>query len=465
MRIDPNFLWEDCLSVIKDIIPEAAFDAWFKPIIPLSYEDCNFTIQVPSQFFYEYLEEKYVNVLKMTLNRVVGEGTMLKYRVVLNGQTKNSITYPGEEPNFLPSHTPNKIDVTKAPGPFKVASQDLDSQLNPRYNFGNFEEGNSNRLVRGVSEMIAKEPGQTAYNPLFIYGPSGIGKTHICHAIGVRTRDLFPEKRVLYVSSNVFYLQYVDAVRKNTTNDFINFYQSIDVLIIDDIHELIGRTKTQEIFFQIFKNLHQLRKQIVLTCDRAPVDLQGMEERLISRLKMGMIAPIERPDLELRKKILTKKISNEGLEIPADVFNFIVENVTENVRDLEGIIVSLMARSVVTNSEIDITLARQVISQTVRLERKEYTVKNILDKVCHYFNINEALIQTPSRKQEIVQTRQIAMYLSKKYTDSSLAHIGKVIGNKDHATVLHSLKTVKDQIDINRSFRSTMEALETSLKN
>ena len=468
MQENSKLMWEDCLNVIKDIVPQAAFEAWFKPIIPLSYEDREFTIQVPSQFFYEYLEEKYVNVLKMTLNRVFGEGTTLKYRVMVSGQAKGtkgkSITYPGEESKKISSHTPNTIDVTKAPGSFKVASQDLDTQLNPRYNFDNFFEGESNKLIRAVSEKIASVPGKTAFNPLFIYGPSGVGKTHICHAIGVKIRKLYPDKRVLYVSSNLFRLQYTDAVRKNVTNDFLSFYQSIDVLILDDIHELIGLTKTQEIFFQIFNNLHQLGKQLVLTCDRAPVDLQGMEERLISRLKWGMTAQIERPDLELRKKILRNKIDREGLEIPEDVFDFITENVTENIRDIEGILVSLMANSVIANKEIDITLAKQVISQTVRLEKKQLTIKKIQEIVCRYFNLDEDLIQTPSRKREIVQARQITMFLAKKYTEASFAHIGKIVGGKDHATVLHACKTVRDQIEISRTFRSTMDAIEICLK-
>ena len=468
MQKNSNQLWEDCMTVIKDIVPQAAFDAWFKPIIPLSYEDRKFTIQVPSQFFYEYLEEKYVSVLKMTLNRVFGEGTTLKYRVMVSGQTKkingSSVIYPGEESKNIPSHTPNKTDATKAPGPFKIASQDLDSQLNPRYNFANFFEGESNKLIRAVSEKIALDPGKTAFNPLFIYGPSGVGKTHICHAIGVKIREMYPDKRVLYVSSNLFRLQYTDAVRKNITNDFISFYQSIDVLILDDIHELISLTKTQEIFFQIFNNLHQLGKQLVLTCDRAPVDLNGMEERLISRLKWGMTAQIERPDPELRKKILRNKINHEGLEIPEDVFNFITDNVTENVRDLEGILVSLMANSVINNKEIDLTLARQVISQTVRLEKKQLTIKKIQEIVCRYFNLDEALILTPSRKREIVQARQITMFLAKKYTESSFAHIGKIVGDKDHATVLHACKLVRDQIEISRTFRSTMDAIEICLK-
>ena len=468
MRDNFYKMWDDCLAVIKDIVPQVAFEAWFIPIIPLSYEDRKFTIQVPSHYFYEILEERYVNVMKMTLNRIFGEGTMLKYNVVVSGQTKktngDSVIYPGEESKHLTSYSPNKVDVTKAPVHFKVASQDLDSQLNPRYNFDNFYEGESNKLVRTVSEKIALAPGKTAFNPLFVYGHSGVGKTHICHAIGMKICELYPEKRVLYVSSSLFRLQYTDAVRKNVTNDFLSFYQSIDVLLLDDIHELIGLTKTQEIFFQIFKHLNQLGKQVVFTCDRAPVDLQGLEERLTSRMKRGMIAQIERPDLELRKKILLKKINREGLEIPNDVFEFISENVTDNVRELEGILVSLMANSVITNKEIDLHLAKKVIGQTIGITKKQLTIKKIQEVVCKYFNLDETLIQTLSRKREIVQARQITMFLSKKYTDSSFTHIGKVVGNKDHATVVYSVNFVKDQIAISKPFRSTMEAIEVCLK-
>jgi len=463
-----NLKWDECLTVIKDIVPEAAYEAWFKPIVPLSYENRKFTIQVPSHYFYEILEERYVDILKITLNRVFGEGTMLKYSVVVSGPSSqpngNSVIYPGEASKSIASFNPNKIDATKAPGPFKEPVQDLDSQLNPRYNFDNFYEGNSNILVRAVSETIASDPGKTAYNPLFIYGHSGVGKTHVCHAIGVKIKELHPKKRVLYVSSSLFRQQYTDAVRKNVTNDFLSFYQSIDVLLLDDIHELIGLTKTQEIFFQIFKHLYQLGKQVVFTCDRAPVDLQGLEERLTSRMKRGMTAPIERPDLELRKKILQNKINHEGLEISSDVFDFIAENVTENVRDLEGVLVSLMANSIITNKEIDLTLTKQVISQTIRLEKRQLTIPKIQEVVCSYFNLDETLIQTLSRKREIVQARQITMYFAKKYTDSSFAHIGKVVGNKDHATVLHSVNTVKDQIEISKPFRSTMDEIEGRLK-
>jgi len=468
MQNDSKQLWANCLTVIRDIVPQAAFDAWFKPIIPLSYEDGKLTIQVPSQFFYEYLEEKYVNVLKMTLSRVFGENVTLKYRVMVSARDRknlgDTVDYPGEEARQLPVHTPNKVDAAKTPGHFRVATQDIDSQLNPRYNFDNFYEGESNRLVRAVSEKVAAEPGKTAFNPLFIYGASGVGKTHICHAIGVQIKKLYPQKRVLYISSNLFRLQYTDAVRKNLTNDLINFYQSLDTLILDDIHEMIGLTKSQATFFEIFNHLHQLGKQIVLTCDRAPVDLQGMEERLISRLKWGMTAQIGRPELELRKKILRKKIDLEGLEIPNEVFEFIAENVKDNVRDLEGVLVSLMATSVHTNREIDIPLARQVISQMISLERKQITIKQIQETVCRYFNLDETLINTRSRKREIVMARQITMYFAKKYTDSSLAHIGKVVGGKDHATVLYSNNLVNEQMEINKKYRATVEAIESCLK-
>lgn len=467
MQIDHQLLWNNCLSIIKDIVPEAAYKTWFLPIVPLSYEDHKITIQVPSPFFYEYLEANYVNVLRMTIPRVFGEGTTLNYRVMVEqNSTTGTIDYPAENGAMLSSrNTP--VDIHKVPlTPFsQVAPQDLDSQLNRKYTFDSFFEGTSNKLARTAGEAIAKDPGKTTFNPLFVYGPSGVGKTHLCHAIGLRIRELHPDKRVLYVSSNRFRIQYTDAVRKNTSNDFLNFYQSLDVLILDDIHELVGLTKTQQAFFHIFNNLHQLGKQLVLTSDKAPVDMQGMEERLITRLKWGLTAELGRPDLQLRKQILQNKIAQEGLVINDNVFNYIAENVVDNVRDLEGVLVSLMANSLINNQEIDMAMAQRVVAQTVRIENKQLSIEKIQETVCHYFNLEEALIQTPSRKREIVLARQITMYLAKKHTESSFSHIGKIVGGKDHATVLHACKTVKDQMDINKTFRSTVETIEGSLKN
>lgn len=465
MQSDCQLLWSKCLAVIKDIVPEAAFNTWFVPIVPLSCEDKKVTIQVPSQFFYEYLEEKYVNVLRMTLHRIYGEGTTLSYRVMIGqlDSVNSTVDYLAENKAPSVNSTKQPVDVNKvSTTPFtQVAPQDLDSQLNPRYTFENFFEGTSNRLGRTAGEAIANDPGKTSFNPLFLYGPSGVGKTHLCHAIGLRVRELYPEKRVLYVSSHLFRIQYTDAVRKNTTNDFLNFYQSLDVLILDDIHELIGMNKTQNAFFHIFNNLHQLGKQLVLTSDKAPVDLQGMEERLITRLKWGLIAEVARPDLGLRKKILQDKVNHEGLDLPTEVFDFIADNVSNNIRDLEGVLVSLMANSLINNKSIDMGLAKHVVSQVIRVEKKQLSIEKIQEVVCQYFNMDQDLLQTTSRKREIVQARQITMYLAKKYTPASFSHIGKIVGGKDHATVLHACKTVKDQIEINKNFRTTVESIES----
>ena len=466
MKPDYQILWGKCLAVIKDIVPEAAFNTWFLPIVPLAYEEKKVTIQVPSQFFYEYLEEKYANVLKVTLHRVFGKGMTLSYRIsVGQSQTGGAMDFLSEK-----KHPP--IELTSGNGKSNVhvtpftqnIQKKFDSQLNTRYVFDNFYEGVSNKLARTAGESIASNPGKTTFNPLFLFGVSGVGKTHLCHAIGLRIRELHPEKRVLYVSSHLFRIQYTDAVRKNTTNDFLNFYQSLDVLILDDIHELIGMTKTQNIFFHIFNNLHQLGKQLVLTSDKPPVDLNGMAERLITRLKWGLTAEIERPDKELRREILRNKIENEGLKIKDEVFEFIANNVTDNVRDIEGVLHSLMAHSYINNKEIDMALTRQIVSQTVRIEDRKLSVEKILEVVCKYFNIDKTLVYTASRKREIVQVRQITMYLAKQYTGYTLAYIGKIVGGKDHATVLYAHQTVKDQIEINKTFRSTVETIENNLK-
>jgi chromosomal replication initiator protein len=458
MQLDYQILWGKCLAEIKAIVPESAFNTWFLPIVPLAYEEKKVTIQVPSQFFYEYLEDKYSNVLKVTLHRVFGQGIILNYRISAGHNSK------GDSPEKKPTPIGDKQQIENVPFA-PVVPKEFDSQLNARYDFGNYYEGISNKLARTAGESIALNPGKSAFNPLFLFGASGVGKTHLCHAIGLRTRELYPEKRILYVSSHLFRIQYTDAVRKNTTNDFLNFYQSLDVLILDDIHELIGMTKTQNVFFHIFNNLHQLGKQLVLTSDKPPVDLNGMAERLITRLKWGLTAEIARPDKELRRTILRNKIENENLKIKEEVFDFIVSHVTDNVRDIEGVLHSLMAHSFINNKDIDMALVRQVVGQSVRIENKQLSVEKILEVVCNYFNLDKASIQTTSRKREIVQARQITMYLAKKYTAFSFSYIGKIVGGKDHATVLYACQTVKDEVEISKSFRSTVEAIEDRLKN
>jgi chromosomal replication initiator protein len=458
-----HILWSKCLSIIKDNVGEKHFDTWFKPIVPLSYKDDKFTIQVPSMFFYEYIEEKYSTLLNWTLKRVLENNQFnLDYVVGVAGKAEQNITLPAG--NEVTS-SQQAGQVVNVPNLFaSKARQDWDSHLIAKYSFDNYFEGVSNRAVRSSSEAIAKEPGKTLFNPMFVYGASGVGKTHLCHAIGNRIQEIHPDKKVLYVSAHLFTIQYTDAVRKNMLNDFMYFYQGVDVLILDDIQELIGKDKTQNTFFHIFNHLHLLGKQLILTSDKAPVDLQGIEERLITRLKWGVTLEMERPDLDLRKKILKNKISHDGVQIPEDVFDLIASNVTENVRDVEGIVASLLAHSTAFNRPIDLPLARQVISRVVKIEKKQVSVESIMDVVCKYYNLEQSAIQTNSRKREIAQARQITMFLAKKYTESSLSHIGKIVGKRDHATVVHACKTVKDQIDTNKSFRSSVEEIEALLK-
>lgn len=464
MQSDCKILWNKCLEIIRDILPEEQFNTWFRPIIPYSFnEKKEFRILVPSNFFGEYIEANFQNLLMPVVQRVMGPEVSLIYRVATYGD----VTDEGAMMDCHPEPAVKSAPVrTSVPGLFdQRASQDWNSYLNPKYSFENYFEGESNKLVRSASEAIAQNPGKTAFNPMFIFGASGVGKTHLCHAIGNRIQQLHPGKKVLYVSAHLFSTQFTDAVRKNNVNDFLYFYQGVDVLLLDDVQEFIGKDKTQNTFFHIFNHLHMLNKQLVLTSDKPPVELQGMEERLFTRLKWGLTAELSRPDLDLRKKILKNKMTHDGIVIPDDVFNFIANNVTENVRDLEGILVSLMANSLVNNKEIDMSLTKRVVSLSVRLEKKQISVQSIQETVCKYFNLELSAIQTNSRKREIVQARQITMYLAKKYTDCSFSHIGKIVGKKDHATVLHACKTIKDQIDTNKSFRTSVEEIESLLKS
>jgi chromosomal replication initiator protein len=353
----------------------------------------------------------------------------------------------------------------KTPNPMPApAPQDLDPHLNPNYNFENFIKGVSNEFSRTVGETVAKNPAKT-FNPLFLYGPSGVGKTHLTNAIGTRIKELYPEKRVLYISAHLFQVQYTDSVRTNHFNDFINFYQTIDVLIIDDIQEFAGVTKTQNTFFHIFNHLHQNGKQLILTSDRAPVMLQGMEERLLTRFKWGLVAELEKPDKELRKNILRNKIHRDGLNIPENVINYIAENVDESVRELEGIVNSLLAQSILFKRDIDMDLAERIIRKAVRIiENKPITIEEIIAKVCEHYKMDESVLHTKSRKREIVQVRQVAMYLAKKHTDTSTSKIGYLIGKRDHATVIHACKIMKDLVEVDKDMKAEIEEIEASLK-
>ena len=457
-------VWNRCLSFIKDNVNTTAYNTWFEPIVPLKYENKALTIGVPSPFFYEYLEEKYVGLLRAALYKEIGEGTELMYSILTDKTNHITMNIEGTKRSTALPQQPIH-NANKAPNPLQAAvPQDLDPHLNPNYNFENFIKGNSNEFSRTVAETVAQNPART-FNPLFLYGPSGVGKTHLINAIGTRIKELYPEKRVLYVSAHLFQVQYTDSVRTNHFNDFISFYQTIDVLIIDDIQEFAGVTKTQNTFFHIFNHLHQNGKQLILTSDRAPVMLQGMEERLLTRFKWGLVAELEKPDIELRKNILRNKIKKDGLVIPESVICYIAENVNESVRELEGIVNSLLAYSIHLKREIDLDLAQRIVRKAVRCaESKPITVDNIVEKVCEYYKVDQSSIFTKTRKREVVQVRQVAMYLAKKYTETSSSKIGQMIGNKDHATVLHAVKIVKGQVDVDKAFKAEVEEIESALR-
>ena len=458
-------IWSNCLEFIKDNVTPAIFKTWFADIKPLKLENRELTIQVPSPFVYEYLEENYLDILKMAITRAIGKDARLMYSAVTDSQNKLNAEYRSVSHTVTPYKETFSLD-NRAPGILDAPQvQDLDPMLNPSYNFDSFIEGVSNKLPRMAAETVAKNPGHSTFNPLFIYGESGVGKTHLANAIGMRVKELYPSKRVLYLSAHLFWMQYADSVKNNTSNDFINFYQTIDVLIIDDIQEMEGWKGTQNVFFHIFNHLHLNRKQLIITSDRPPKDLTSLNERLITRFKWGLVAELEKPDLELRKQILRDKTHRDGIRISEEVISYIAENITENVRDLEGIIVSLMAYSTTFNRDIDMDLAREIITKVSYREEKPVTIEGIIEKVCEYYGLDTESIQTKSRKHEIVLARQISMYLAKKYLDISTSKIGMYVGKRDHATVLHAFSVVKDQMDVDRNFRNDMDNIERTLKN
>ncbi|MGN0036774.1 MAG: chromosomal replication initiator protein DnaA [Bacteroidaceae bacterium] len=447
-------LWNRCLDFIRDNVPPTAYNTWFASIVPMKYENDALTIQMPSQFAYEFLEEHYADLVIKGIRKLTGKNTQLMYMIA--GTEVNMPAAPASAPA-----APAVKDERKSPAPW----QELDSHLNTKYTFDNFVEGGSNRLSRSVGEAVAQNPA-SAFNPLFIYGPSGVGKTHLISAIGLKIKELHPTMRVLYISAHLFQVQYTNAVRDNKVNDFIMFYQTIDVLIIDDVQEFGGLTKTQNTFFHIFNHLHQNGKQLIMSSDRPPVALQGMEERLLTRFKWGLIAEMERPNVELRRDILLDKMHKDGLRFPVEVVDYIAENVDNSVRDLEGTVLSLMARSIYMNRDIDVDLARLIIKQVADRNETEQpiTMEQIVERTCAYYGLDKALIQTKTRKREVVRARQVAMYMAKKFTDNSSSKIGFVIGRKDHATVIHACKIVEDQRTVDKAFSSELHEVEELIR-
>ena len=466
MTNSPHILWTQFLGIIRQNVNEQQYKTWFTPIKFKSFdtEAKELVISTPSQWFYEYLEERFRGLIHLTMYRVFGKDISLIYEVevVKNSSVKmeSDDIQPISKPEPSKRQANQSPTLTQAVGP----AQDLDSQLNPKQTFSNFIEDISNKLPRSIGQAIAEKPNQQTFNPLFIYGPSGVGKTHLVNAIGTRLKELHPEKRVLYLSAHLFQVQFTDSIRHNTFNDFMHFYQSIDVLIIDDIQEMIGLEKTQYAFFHIFNHLRQNGRQIILTSDRPPVSMQGMEDRLLTRFKSGLLAELEKPEVQLRKDILRSKIKHDGLEIPEDVIDFISQNVSNSVRELEGVIHSLLAYSVVFNKDVDLAFAQSIIQHAPKTEVKDISLDKIVEEVSVIYNVKQEDIYGKSRKAEIVLARQLSIYLAQMCTKLSASKIGLMIGNKNHATVLHSIKTIKTRLTTDTGLREQVDELTNRLK-
>lgn len=467
MLTSPKALWDNSLLLIKNSVTEQQYNTWFKPIVFESYKPSTKTllVQVPSPFVYEYLEQNFVDLLSKVLHRNFGEGIRLTYRVVTDKEHKLSQDIEADPDDAdMAKQTRECAQQTAAQPAAPQQQEDIDTQLDPKLTFNNYMEGDSNKLPRSVGLSIAEHPNTTQFNPMFIYGPSGSGKTHLVNAIGLKAKQMYPQKRVLYVSARLFQTQYTDAVLHNASNDFINFYQSIDMLIVDDIQEWAGKAKTLNTFFHIFNHLFRNGKRIILACDRPPVELKDMPDRLLTRFSCGLVCELEKPNIQLCVDILSNKIRRDGLKIPVDVISFIAQTCNGSVRDLQGAINGLLAYSIVYNSSIDIRLAERVIKRAVKVDDKPLTIDDIVETVCHHYNVTVTAVNSKSRKRDYVVARQVTMYLAQKYTKMPASRIGKLVGNRDHSTVIHSCSKVEERLKIDAGFSDELVSIENGLK-
>ena len=464
MEKNPKALWDDCLHLIKENVTEQQYRTWFAPIVFENYDEDSRTllVQVPSMYVYEYLEQYYVVLLSKVLCRCFGENVQLNYRVVADKKHHMTIDVEGSE--AVDIDPVREQQGNQSPTVLDATPHDINPQLDLHKTFQSFIEGDSNKLPRTVGLSIAEHPGKSTFNPFFVFGPSGCGKTHLINAIGVRCKEMYPRKRVLYVSARLFQVQFTDARRRNTINDFINFYQTIDVLIVDDVQEWATAEKTVATFFYIFDHLFRLGKQIILASDRPPVDLKFLQDRLLTRFACGLIAELEQPNTQLCVDILHAKCRRDGLKIPEDVIQYIAETANGSVRDLEGVVNSLLAYSVVYNSNIDMRLAERVIKRAVNVDNKPLTVDDILEKVCHHYGVTQQNVFSRSRKRDYVLVRQVSMYLAQKYTKMPASRIGQLIGGRDHSTVIHSCSAVEQRLKTDKGFLAELSSIENSFK-
>ena len=471
---DFQAVWDECLKVIKDNIPLKSFDTWFLPIKPIGLAGQVLTVQVPSLYYHEWIEGNYWQLLRTAIQKVLGPDGKLEYNILVANEA--TITLPPAGAGKV--DTQNKAfsiaidegtDVKSIPNPFIVpglGKLKIQSQLNKDLNFENFIEGECNRLARAAGFAIANDPKKTPFNPLFIYSGVGLGKTHIAHAIGLQTKQNHPDMTILYVDAETFLQQYVEAARGNNINDFVHFYQLLDMLIIDDIQCLSGKTKTQEVLFHIFNFYHQKKKQLIITSDKSPAEILGFEQRLLSRFKWGLSTDLQSPDKDTRMKIIKNKLYNNGISvIPDEVIEYLAYRIVTNIREIEGAIISILAQSSLNKRTITVELAKQMIDKFVSNTAHEISVDYIQKVVCDYFKVPVIEMFSQSRKRNIVQVRQVSMYFVKKHTDLSLAQIGIDCGNKDHATVLHACRTVENMKATDKVFKEQLEDIDKILRN
>lgn len=472
MVVDCTTVWNNCLQFIKEHVGDQSFKTWFSPIIPVKLDNGVLTIQVPSQFFYEWLEEHYVHLLRRAIDNELGVEGRLEYSVIVDTGTEVNkpltINLPTNKPfvkNGLSNSNGKPVEDFRSPFSVKsIEEHYLQSNLNKEYTFDTYIEGDCNRLARSAGLAVANKPGITSFNPLMIYGGVGLGKTHLVQAIGNEIKQRTSDKFVLYVSSEKFTNQFIDAMKSNNIQDFSNFYLQVDILIIDDVQFLAGKEKTQEMFFHIFNHLHQSGKQIIMTSDCPPRSLKGLQERLLSRFKWGLTADLQQPDFETRIAIIQKKMEADGINIPQNVIEYLAYSVDTNIRELEGVLISLIAHASLTRREIDLELAKQTLRNIVQDIDTEVSMDFIQKTISEYFHVSLEDMKGKTRKKEIVNARQIAMYFAKEYTNHSLKAIGYHFGGRDHSTVIHAVQTVNDTMEVDNRFQSTIEDIKKKLK-
>lgn len=453
-------IWHGCLATIQQSVGEQSFNTWFRPIVPLQLKENVLIIQVPSHFFFEWLEEHFVEILRRAIHQELGKDGRLEYSIIMDkaSQTANQLSI--KIPAAPPAPKPHQFDKFQAEVKGPSLNDVFSGQLASQYNFDNYVEGDCNRLARAAGMAVADRPGYTSFNPLMIYGGVGLGKTHLIQAIGNEVRLKHPDKKVIYVSSEHFTNQFIETLRSNRAGEFIQFFTNVDVLIIDDVQFLAGKEKTQDTFFHIFNHLQQCRKQIIMTSDCPPRDLKGMHERLLSRFKWGLTADIQRPDFETRVAIIQTKMQADGVYLPTDVVEYLAKTVDTNIRELEGVLISLMAQSSLVKRDFDLSLAKQILQNIISDIEEEVGIEMIEEKVSEYFDVPADQLKAKTRKKEIVIARQVAMYFAKEYTDFSLKSIGEYFGGRDHSTVIHAIQAVNELIDTNKNFKTSIQELQ-----